>query len=99
MIILLTALSAFAVVALFATVIAYLVVIVDRLERVGGEPTSFLAKVTLGVRAIETQTAALAPQVIQLNEGLSTIHGGLRGIDDHLVAAFTAVGKQGAGNA
>ena len=71
----------------------------DRLERIGGSPTSFLAKIALGVRAIETQTGALAPQVIQLNDGLSTIDGGLKVIDSHLVAAFTAVGKQGAGNA
>ncbi len=99
MIILLTVVSALAVVALFTTVIAYLIVIVDRLERIGGTPTSFLAKITLGVRAIETQTGALAPQVIQLNDGLSTIDGGLKVIDDHLVAAFTSVGRQGAGNA
>lgn len=99
MIILLTLISALVVVVLFATVIAYLVTIVDRLERVGGAPTSFLAKIALGVRAIETQTGALAPQVIQLNDGLSTIDGGLKVIDEHLVAAYTSVGRQGAGNA
>ena len=99
MIILLTILSALAVVAFFGTVIAYLIAIVDRLERIGGAPTSFLAKIALGVRAIETETGALAPQVIQLNDGLSTIDGGLKVIDEHLVAAFTAIGRQGAANA
>lgn len=99
MIVLLTVVSGLAVVVFFGTLIAYLITIVDRLERIGGSPTSFLAKIALGVRAIETQTGALAPQVIQLNDGLSTIDGGLKVIDSHLVAAFTAVGKQGAGNA
>ena len=99
MIVLLTVVSALAIVAFFVTLIAYLVTIVDRLEKIGGAPTSFLAKIALGVRAIETQTGALAPQVIQLNDGLSTIEGGLKAIDDHLVAAYTAVGRQGADNA
>lgn len=99
MIVLLTVLSALAVVAFFGMVIAYLIAIVDRLDRIGGAPTSFLAKIALGVRAIETETGALAPQVIQLNDGLSTIEGGLKVIDQHLVAAFTALGEQGAGNA
>ncbi|MEO6398097.1 MAG: hypothetical protein ABIP13_06480 [Tepidiformaceae bacterium] len=99
MIVLLTVLSALAVVAFFGVVIAYLIAIVDRLDRIGGSPTSFLAKITLGVRAIETETGALAPQVIQLNDGLSTIEGGLKVIDQHLVAAFTAIGEQVAGNA
>ena len=98
MIILLTVLSALAIVAFFSMLIRYLVVIVDRLDRVGGSPTSFLAKIALGVRAIETQTGALAPLVIQLNDGLSTIDGGLKVIDEHLVAAFVAVGRQGPAN-
>lgn len=94
MIILLTVLSAIAVVALFGTLIAYLVQITKTLDSIGGRPTSFLAKITLGVRAIETETSALAPEVTRLNEGLATIATGLKGIDNHLVAAYEAVGRQ-----
>lgn len=97
MIILLTALSAIAVVALFGTLIAYLLLITTTLDSIGGRPTSFLAKITLGVRAIETETAALAPQVTQLNDGLSSVASGLKGIDGHLVAAYEAVGRQAGG--
>lgn len=94
MIILFTVLSAVAVVAFFGMLIVYLYLITRTLDTIGGRGTSYLAKITLGVRAIETQTAALAPQVIQLNEGLSTAAGGLKGIDAHLVGAFTAVSRQ-----
>ncbi len=45
-------------------------------------PANFLAKIRLGVRAIERQTDALAPQVTRLNGGLRAIRDGLRAIDD-----------------
>ena len=60
--VLLTLLTALAVLALVATLVVYLVRIIRVLERIGGTPTSFLAKIRLGVRAIEQETAALGPE-------------------------------------
>ncbi len=63
----LTILSSLAVVAFAAVLVVYLVAILRTLEAIGGRPTSYLAKIRLGVRAIESETGALAPQVTRLN--------------------------------
>ena len=93
----LTLLSALAVLSLVAALVVYLVAISRVLERIGGTPTSLLAKIRLGVRAIEQETGALAPEVTRLNEGLTAIAGGLRAVDDHLAGTVAAVVKQGGG--
>jgi len=93
-ILLLTVLTALAVLALVAALVVYLVRIIRTLERIGGTPTSLLAKIRLGVRAIEQETGALAPEVTRLNEGLGAIAGGLRVVDDHLAASVAAVSRQ-----
>jgi hypothetical protein len=93
--VLLTLLTALAVLALVATLVVYLVRIIRVLEQIGGTPTSFLAKIRLGVRAIEQETAALGPEVSRLNEGLAAIAGGLKAVDDHLAGTVAAVSKQG----
>jgi len=95
MILLLTLLTALAVLALVAALVVYLVGISRALERIGGTPTSLLAKIRLGVRAIEQETGALAPEVTRLNKGLAAIAGGLRTVDDHLAGTVAAVTKQG----
>lgn len=95
MILLLTLLTALEVLALVAALVAYLVGIVRVLERIGGTPTSLLAKIRFGVRAIEQETAALAPEVTRLNEGLEAIAGGLKAVDDHLAGTVAAVASQG----
>jgi hypothetical protein len=95
MILLLTVLTALAVLALVAVLVVYLIVIVAALERIGGSPTSLLAKIRLGVRAIEKETSALAPEVTQLNAGLTAIAGGLRAVDDELAGTVAAVATQG----
>ncbi len=84
MIIRLTLLSALQVLVFVGALIAFLDRIVDSLEQIGGEPGSSLSKVNFGVRAIEKQTSHLAPQVIQLNEGLTTLAGKLEVVDGHL---------------
>ena len=94
MILLLTVLTALAVLALVVVLVLYLVRIIDVLERIGGSPTSLLAKIRLGVRAIETETSALGPEVTRLNAGLTAVAGGLRGIDDQLAGTVAAVAKQ-----
>ncbi|MEO7392727.1 MAG: hypothetical protein ABIU58_11165 [Ramlibacter sp.] len=92
--VLLTALTA-VLVLLFFGVLAFALVHISRaLEAIGGKPTSFLAKLRLGLRAIEKETSHLTPQVLQVNAGLSQIAGGLGSVDRHLVGAIEAVSRQ-----
>jgi hypothetical protein len=95
MILLLTVLTALAVLALVAVLVVYLVGIIAVLERIGGSPTSLLARIRLGVRAIEKETSAIGPEVTQLNTGLAAIAGGLRAVDDQLAGTVAAVATQG----
>ena len=80
----LTVLSALQVLAFAGALIAFLGRIVAALERIGGSPSSSLAKVSFGVRAIEKETSHLGPQVIQLNAGLTSLAGKLTVVDGHL---------------
>ena len=82
----LTLLSALEVLAFAGALIAFLQRIVATLERIGGSPSSSLAKVSFGVRAIEKETSHLAPQVIQLNQGLTALAGKLGVVDGHLAS-------------
>ena len=93
---LLTLLSAL-LVLVFLGVLAYgLVKISTVLESIGGRPTSYLAKLRMGLRAIEKETSHLAPQVTKVNAGLTQIAGGLVSVDKHLVGTIAAVTRQGA---
>ena len=101
MIILLTVLSALAVVLLFATLVFYLVQVINTLESIGGETpkgyssrSSYLGKIAFGVRAIEQQTGHLGPEVTRLNKNLTQAAEGLRSINGHLVRTIEAVGRQ-----
>ena len=58
-------------------------------------PVNYLSKIRLGVRAIERQTDALAPQVTRLNAGLAAIRDGLKAIDANLAGVIAAVSRQG----
>ena len=42
--------------------------------------SQFLAKVTFGVRAIETQCASIGPSVVKVNSQLAVIAGALDGL-------------------
>lgn len=93
---LLTLLSAL-LVLVFLGVLAYgLVKISTVLESIGGKPTSYLAKLRMGLRAIEKETSHLAPQVTKVNAGLTQIAGGLVSVDKYLVGTIAAVTRQGA---
>lgn len=94
MILLLTILTALAVLVLFGALAVYVAMIADGLNEIGGKPSSYLAKINFGVRAIETETSALTPQVTQLNEGLRAIAAGLKAVDASLGATITAVSNQ-----
>lgn len=97
MIVRLTILTALEVLAFAGALIAFLGRIVAQLERIGGSPSSSLAKVSFGVRAIEKETSHLAPQVTQLNQGLTALAGKLQLVDTHLGAVARRLG--GGGNA
>lgn len=87
-------LSIAGVVLLFGALAWYLLTLIDVLGRVGGKPTSYLAKIRMGVRAIEVETGHLPVEVTQLNEGLTQVRDGLRQIDANLGALISAVSSQ-----
>lgn len=86
--------------ALFVALALFLRAIDRTLEEIGGPatrfvaPVNYLAKIRLGVRAIERQTDALAPSVTKLDAGLSAIRGGLEAIDANLAGLIAAVSRQ-----
>ena len=90
MIVFLTLVTVVAILALVATLVYFLIRIVDALESIGGDAQaygkrlSYLGKIVFGVRAIEQQTGHLGPEVIRLNQGLSRAAEGLQSIDGHL---------------
>jgi hypothetical protein len=93
-VILLTTLTAALVLITLLVVAVGLIKISGVLRSIGGTPTSFLAKLRMGLRAIEQETSHLTPQVIKLNEGLTQVAGGLEAIDKHLVGTIDAAVKQ-----
>jgi len=96
----LAALSVAGVAALFVALALFLRAIDRTLEDIGGPatrfatPVNYLAKIRLGVRAIERQTDALAPYVTRVNGGLGAILDGLRAIDANLAGVIAAVSRQ-----
>ena len=98
--VMLTVVSVLGVIALFVALALFLRLIALQLEEIGGPatrfvaPVNYLSKIRFGVRAIERQTDALAPQVTRLNNGLGAIRGGLKAIDDTLAALIGAVARQ-----
>lgn len=65
------------------------------LEAIGGNGDSFLAKLRLGLRAIETETGALPVEVTKLNGGLSAVADGLKVVDADLAGTIQNVLAQG----
>ena len=84
-----------AFVIFFGVLALYLFQIATTLEAIGGKPDSFLAKLRLGLRAIEQETSHLPREVTQLNEGLTAVASGLQKVDEHLVGTIEAVVGQG----
>ena len=74
--------------------IKYLSAIVNVLNSIGGAPTSYLAKLRLGLRAIEQETGHLAPLVTQLNGTLIKTSDGLKIVDNQLTDTIDAVLNQ-----
>jgi hypothetical protein len=88
MIVLLTLLTCLTALALLGVVAVYLVRIIHALEGIGGTPTSYLAKIRFGLRAIETETGQIRPQATALTEGLRALDTGLRSVEHDLAAAL-----------
>ncbi len=76
MIPLLITLTVIEVLALVITLAVYLVAITRTLRRT----SKSLAKVSFGVRAIETQCTPIGPSVVKINGQLETIAGALAGV-------------------
>lgn len=75
-----------------------LIIIVTQIRKllisIGGDGSSFLAKLRLGLRAIETETGHLPVQVTKLNETLSNTGAGLKVVNSHLEETIQAALKQ-----
>ena len=97
MLVLLMVLSAIVTLIFFGALAVYLYLIIQLLEAIGGHPDSYLAKLRLGLRAIETETGHLPVQVTKLNEGLTAVAGGLETADKHLAGTIEAVVQQKGG--
>ena len=91
---LLMLLTILAVLLLVFVLVKYLRSIISFLNSIGGAGDSYLAKLRLGLRAIETETGHLPTEVTKLNETLTNTAGGLKVVDNHLVGAIDAVVKQ-----
>jgi hypothetical protein len=91
MILLLTALSCLAALALLLAVAVGLVRIARALEGIGGTPTSFLAKIRFGLRAIEVETSQLRPQAEALAGGLRGLEEALRGVERDLAGTLESL--------
>lgn len=97
---LLTLLSVVAAAALFIALALFLFAITGQLERIGGEEkgygvkASYLSKIRMGVRAIETETGMIAPQVTLLNDTLTKVRDGLVVVDGNLAGVITGVSRQ-----
>lgn len=95
MLILLMVLTAIITLIFFGVLAVYLYMISNVLDGIGGSPDSYLAKLRLGLRAIEQETSHLPTQVIRLNQGLAATAEGLQAVDAHLTKTIEAVLQQG----
>ncbi len=91
--ILVVTLTCLATLLLLAVVAINVIRITGILEGIGERPTSWLAKLRLGLRAIETETSQIAPEVTTLNSGLAAVDGGLRQVVADLGASIIALRK------
>ncbi len=92
--VLLMILTILAVLLLVFVLVKYLRNIITLLTSIGGDGQSYLAKLRLGLRAIETETGHLPVEVTQLNKSLTRTGEGLKVVDNHLVGSIDAVLKQ-----
>ncbi|MFQ3326083.1 MAG: hypothetical protein ACI8YC_000717 [Salibacteraceae bacterium] len=92
--VLLMVITILAVLLLVYVLVHYLRAIIKLLTSIGGSGSSYLAKLRLGLRAIETETGHLPTQVTKLNGALTEVAGGLKVVDEQLEASINAAVKQ-----
>ncbi|HXH05959.1 MAG TPA: hypothetical protein VNI83_05140 [Vicinamibacterales bacterium] len=92
--VMLAVISAIGAAALFVALAVFVVLILRGLEAAGGHPTGDLARIRLGVRAIEVHTSHLGPLVTRLDGTLRAIRDGLRRLEADLDATLAAVARQ-----
>ncbi len=92
--VLLMIITILAVLLLVYVLVHYLRGIIKLLTSIGGSGSSYLAKLRLGLRAIETETGHLPTQVTKLNGALTEVAGGLKVVDEQLEASINAAVKQ-----
>lgn len=97
MITFLTFITAVATLLFLAVVALALVRIVDLLGAIGGRGDSYLAKLRLGLRAIERETSHLPAAAPVVNAGLAEVAGGLKAVDETLGGVYDALKKQEVG--
>lgn len=83
-----------AVVLLVIVLVRYLTRIIALLNSIGGDGESYLAKLRLGLRAIETETGHLPTEVTKLNEALIKTGDGLVVVNENLEGTIKAVVAQ-----
>jgi len=86
--------SVIAASALFIALAVFLLLILKELNPIGGLGTSFLAKIRLGLRAIEVETGNIPREVTKLNAGLSAVRDGLLVVDGNLAHLAASVQRQ-----
>ena len=80
---------------LFLGVLAYALVKLNPvLASIGGTPTSYLAKLRFGLRAIERETSHLPGQAGRINRQLDAVAHGLSRVDGHLERTAAALKAQ-----
>lgn len=90
----LTLISVSAASALFIALVVFLLLILGELNPIGGCGTSVLAKIRLGLRAIEVETGHIPKEVTKLNAGLSAVRDGLIVVDGNLAQLASAIQRQ-----
>ena len=90
----LSILSVVAASALFIALAVFLMLILAELGPTGGTPMSYLAKIRMGLRAIEIETGHIPVEVTKLNAGLGAIRDGLAVVDGNLGHLATALQRQ-----
>lgn len=92
--VLLMLVSVLAASALFIALAVFLTLILRELSATGATGVSYLAKIRMGLRAIEIETGYIPKEVTKLNAGLSAVRDGLVVVDGNLARLITAVLKQ-----
>ena len=86
--------SVAAVAALFIALAAFLVLILRELDPTGGTGQSYLAKIRVGLRAIEIETGHIPGEVVPLNQRLALIRDGLVEVDANIGRLASGIQRQ-----